>query len=95
MPHESGAADPSPRPSPAEQRGWSVIELYADNGVSGSKGRDKRPTCSVAMDPLRILDLIVTVFVAALLLWTPMGRQYRRSFPIIMAGTVSRLFFSL
>jgi DNA invertase Pin-like site-specific DNA recombinase len=27
----------------AEQRGWTVIELYSDNGVSGAKGRDKRP----------------------------------------------------
>jgi DNA invertase Pin-like site-specific DNA recombinase len=27
----------------AEQRGWSVIELYSDNGVSGAKGRDQRP----------------------------------------------------
>lgn len=27
----------------AEQRGWTVVELYSDNGVSGSKGRDKRP----------------------------------------------------
>ena len=27
----------------AEQRGWTVVELYSDNGVSGSKGREKRP----------------------------------------------------
>lgn len=27
----------------AEQRGWTVVELYSDNGVSGAKGRDKRP----------------------------------------------------
>src|SRR5580704_13745767 len=27
----------------AEQRGWTVIELYSDNGFSGAKGRDKRP----------------------------------------------------
>lgn len=27
----------------AEQRGWKVVELYADNGVSGIKGREKRP----------------------------------------------------
>lgn len=27
----------------AEQRGWTVCELYSDNGVSGAKGRDKRP----------------------------------------------------
>ena len=27
----------------AEQRGWTVVDLYSDNGFSGAKGRDKRP----------------------------------------------------
>ena len=27
----------------AEARGWSVVAVYADEGISGSKGRDKRP----------------------------------------------------
>jgi len=27
----------------AEQRGWQVVEEYVDHGVSGAKGRDKRP----------------------------------------------------
>jgi DNA invertase Pin-like site-specific DNA recombinase len=27
----------------ATARGWDVVEVYADNGISGSKGRDKRP----------------------------------------------------
>jgi DNA invertase Pin-like site-specific DNA recombinase len=27
----------------AEQRGWTVTEIYSDNGVSGSKGREQRP----------------------------------------------------
>lgn len=27
----------------AEQRGWTVVELYSDNGFSGAKGRDQRP----------------------------------------------------
>jgi DNA invertase Pin-like site-specific DNA recombinase len=27
----------------AERRGWTVIEIYRDAGISGSKGRDKRP----------------------------------------------------
>ncbi len=26
-----------------EQRGWQVVEVYADNGVSGAKGRKQRP----------------------------------------------------
>ena len=27
----------------AKQRSWEVVELYSDNGISGAKGRDKRP----------------------------------------------------
>lgn len=27
----------------AEQRGWQIVEIYSDNGVSGAKGRDQRP----------------------------------------------------
>jgi DNA invertase Pin-like site-specific DNA recombinase len=27
----------------AERRGWQVVETYKDAGISGSKGRDKRP----------------------------------------------------
>ena len=26
-----------------DQRGWEVVEVYADNGVSGAKGRNQRP----------------------------------------------------
>ena len=27
----------------AERRGWEVVEVYADAGISGAKGRDMRP----------------------------------------------------
>jgi len=27
----------------AEQRGWHVFNVYSDQGISGAKGRDKRP----------------------------------------------------
>ncbi|MCZ8317829.1 MAG: recombinase family protein [Lysobacteraceae bacterium] len=27
----------------AQRAGWQVVEVYADEGVSGAKGRDKRP----------------------------------------------------
>jgi DNA invertase Pin-like site-specific DNA recombinase len=27
----------------AERRGWEVVEVYSDAGISGAKGRDKRP----------------------------------------------------
>jgi hypothetical protein len=26
-----------------ESSGWQIVELYADNGISGAKGRDQRP----------------------------------------------------
>jgi Resolvase, N terminal domain len=26
-----------------EQRGWQIVDTYADEGISGSKGRDERP----------------------------------------------------
>src|SRR5499427_6050068 len=28
----------------AERRGWEIVETYSDAGISGSKGRDKRPS---------------------------------------------------
>jgi DNA invertase Pin-like site-specific DNA recombinase len=27
----------------AERRGWTIVEVYEDFGISGAKGRDKRP----------------------------------------------------
>ena len=27
----------------AQRRGWQVVEIYSDAGISGAKGRDKRP----------------------------------------------------
>src|SRR5262249_14599192 len=27
----------------AERAGWIVVKIYRDHGISGSKGRDKRP----------------------------------------------------
>lgn len=27
----------------AAQRGWNIVDTYIDHGISGSKGRDKRP----------------------------------------------------
>jgi DNA invertase Pin-like site-specific DNA recombinase len=27
----------------ARQRGWQVVEIYSDQGISGAKGKDKRP----------------------------------------------------
>ena len=27
----------------AEHRGWEIVQTYEDSGISGAKGRDKRP----------------------------------------------------
>ena len=27
----------------AERRGWPIVAIYEDNGISGAKGRDSRP----------------------------------------------------
>jgi len=36
--------EPDPRLSQvAERRGWQVVEVYRDAGISGAKGRDQRP----------------------------------------------------
>jgi DNA invertase Pin-like site-specific DNA recombinase len=32
----------------AERAGWEVIEVYKDHGISGAKGRDKRPAFNAA-----------------------------------------------
>ena len=29
--------------SVCEQRGWQVVQVYSDNGVSGAKARSQRP----------------------------------------------------
>ncbi len=28
----------------AERRGWEIVEVYIDHGISGAKGREKRPS---------------------------------------------------
>lgn len=34
----------------AERRGWTVVEVYADEGISGAKGRDKRPALDAMLN---------------------------------------------
>jgi DNA invertase Pin-like site-specific DNA recombinase len=33
----------------AQRRGWEVVQTYQDNGISGAKGRDKRPAFDAAL----------------------------------------------
>src|SRR5499427_7433911 len=34
----------------AERRGWEVVEIYTDEGISGAKGRDKRPALDAMLN---------------------------------------------
>jgi DNA invertase Pin-like site-specific DNA recombinase len=45
----------------AEQRGWLIAETYIDHGISGTKGRDKRPAFDrLAKDAIHgKLDMVV------------------------------------
>src|SRR6516162_8376396 len=45
-----------------EQRGWEIAQTYSDNGISGAKGRDKRPGLDALLkDAVRgRFDVVVT-----------------------------------
>ena len=45
-----------------EQRGWEIARTYSDNGISGAKGRDKRPGLDALLkDAVRgRFDVVVT-----------------------------------
>ena len=67
----------------ADKAGWTVIEEYVDHGISGAKGRDKRPAydrlCKAATQ--RQVDVVMAWSVDRLgrspsrprLLWRPTG----------------------
>ena len=48
--------------SVAERRGWSVVEIYQDNGISGAKGRDQRPGLDAMMKAVnaREFDIVAS-----------------------------------
>jgi len=47
----------------AARAGWSVVEVYADKGISGAKGRDQRPAFDQMLKAAtrREFDMIATV----------------------------------
>jgi DNA invertase Pin-like site-specific DNA recombinase len=55
----------------AQRRGWEVVQTYRDNGISGVKGRDKRPAFDAALK-----DAVRRRF-DVLMVWSidPMGRS--------------------
>jgi DNA invertase Pin-like site-specific DNA recombinase len=34
----------------ADRRGWDVVQVYSDEGISGAKGRDKRPALDAMLN---------------------------------------------
>lgn len=46
----------------AERRGWTIVETYSDAGVSGTKGRDKRPGLDALMKDARRRRFDIAVF---------------------------------
>ena len=34
----------------SSRRGWQVVEVYTDEGISGAKGRDKRPALEAMLN---------------------------------------------
>jgi DNA invertase Pin-like site-specific DNA recombinase len=45
----------------AERRGWTVVEVYTDEGISGAKGRDKRPALDAMLNDAsrRKFDVVI------------------------------------
>ncbi|EIZ78244.1 resolvase domain-containing protein [Novosphingobium sp. Rr 2-17] len=35
----------------ARQRGWEIVHVFEDAGISGCKGRDKRPAFDAMLNP--------------------------------------------
>ena len=55
----------------AEKAGWEIVEEYVDRGISGAKGRDKRPAfdrlCTAATK--REIDVVMA--------WSPTRHEWR------------------
>lgn len=46
----------------AERAGWQVVKVYEDQGISGSKGRDRRPQLDALLNAVirREVDMVMT-----------------------------------
>ena len=42
----------------AQHRGWEIVAVYEDQGISGAKGRDKRPQFEWRCGPRRAVALL-------------------------------------
>jgi len=42
----------------AERHGWTVVAIYRDQGISGTKGRDKRPGLDKLLQAVARKELI-------------------------------------
>src|ERR1700756_3653807 len=66
----------------AERRGWEVVETYKDAGISGAKGRDKRPGLDTMLNDAsrRKFDVVMAWAIDRL-----------RGSPIDLLGTIQHL----
>ena len=50
----------------AERAGWEVVKVYKDHGISGAKGRDKRPAFDALLSDAsgRKFDIVMAWSVA-------------------------------
>jgi DNA invertase Pin-like site-specific DNA recombinase len=46
----------------AARRGWTIVEIYADDGISGAKGREKRPAFDAMLKDARRRRFDVLMF---------------------------------
>jgi DNA invertase Pin-like site-specific DNA recombinase len=53
--HQDLEVQPMALGQAAERAGWQVVEEYVDHGISGAKGRDKRPAFRSLQDPVGFL----------------------------------------
>ncbi len=44
----------------AKRSGWEVVKVYQDAGISGAKGRDKRPRLDAMMKAVNEFDMVAS-----------------------------------
>ena len=87
----------------ARRRGWDVVEVYSDAGISGAKGRNGRPGLDSMLKDAsrRKFDIVMAWAIDRLgrslsdLLDTMLKDASRRRFDVIMAWAIDRLGRSL
>jgi DNA invertase Pin-like site-specific DNA recombinase len=66
----------------AQRRGWSVVEVYQDEGISGAKGRDKRLDFDRMLRRIRMTGCDLGVDVTPVERTIAGERGYRPVYPV-------------